>query len=83
MSTDPRLIRILTVDDHPIVRKGIAALVGNEPDMEVVAEASTGAEAVEMFRRLRPDVTIMDLQLPVMSGIEAIGKIFERKFDEE
>lgn len=75
MSTDPRLIRILTVDDHPIVRKGIAALVSNEPDMEVVAEASTGAEAIEMFRRHRPDVTIMDIQLPVMSGIEAIGKI--------
>jgi DNA-binding NarL/FixJ family response regulator len=75
MSTDPRLIRILTVDDHPILRKGIAALVNTEPDMKVVAEASTGAEAIEMFRQLRPDVTIMDLQLPVMSGIEAIGKI--------
>lgn len=75
MSTDPGLIRILTVDDHPILRKGIAALVNSEPDMKVVAEASTGAEAIQMFRQHRPDVTIMDLQLPVMSGIEAIGKI--------
>lgn len=75
MRNDPGLIRILTVDDHPILRKGIAALVNNEPDMKVVAEASTGAEAIEMFRQHRPDVTIMDLQLPVMSGIEAIGEI--------
>lgn len=75
MSASAGLIRILTVDDHPILRQGIAALVNTEPDMKVVAEASTGLEAIEMFRVHRPDVTIMDLQLPVLSGVEAIGKI--------
>jgi DNA-binding NarL/FixJ family response regulator len=72
MSIDPRLIRILTVDDHPLLRKGIAALVNAEPDMKLVAEASNGQEAIEQFRLHRPDITLMDLQMPDLNGIEAI-----------
>ena len=75
MSTDPSLIRILTVDDHPLLRKGIAALVNNEDDMKLVAEATTGEEAIEKFRACRPDVTLMDIQLPGLNGIETIGQI--------
>lgn len=72
MSTDSKPIRILTADDHPILRYGIAALVGAEPDMELVAQASTGPEAIEQFRLHQPDVTLMDLQMPGMNGIEAM-----------
>jgi DNA-binding NarL/FixJ family response regulator len=72
MNTDPKTIRILTADDHALLRQGIAALVEIEPDMELVAQASTGREAIEQFRRHRPDVTLMDLQMPDISGIEAI-----------
>jgi DNA-binding NarL/FixJ family response regulator len=75
MSSAPKLIRILTVDDHPLLRKGIAALVNAEPDMKLVAEASNGQEAVESFRLHRPDVTLMDIQMPSFSGIEAITRI--------
>jgi DNA-binding NarL/FixJ family response regulator len=75
MSIDPSLIRILTVDDHPLLRKGIAALVNAEPDMKLVAEASNGREAIEQFRLHRPDITLMDLQMPDLNGIEAIGCI--------
>jgi len=66
------LIRILTVDDHPVLRKGIAALVNAEPDMKLIAEASNGQEAVALYRSHRPDITIMDLQMPEMDGTEAI-----------
>ena len=72
MNTDSKTIRILTADDHALLRHGIAALVEIEPDMELVAQASTGREAIEQFRRHRPDVTLMDLQMPDISGIEAI-----------
>ncbi len=76
MSIDPSLskssIRVLTVDDHGLLREGIAALVGAELDMELVAEASNGQEAIEKFRLHRPDVTLMDLQMPGLNGIEAI-----------
>jgi DNA-binding NarL/FixJ family response regulator len=75
MSSDSRLIRILTVDDHPLLREGIAALVKAEPDMSIVAEASDGAEATEKFRLHRPDVTLMDLQMPRLDGIETIKQI--------
>jgi DNA-binding NarL/FixJ family response regulator len=75
MTIDLGLIRILTVDDHPLLRKGIAALVNAEDDMKLVAEASSGEEAIEKFRSHRPDVTLMDIQLPGLNGIETIGKI--------
>jgi DNA-binding NarL/FixJ family response regulator len=68
-------IRVLVVDDHALFRQGIASLLGNEPDMQVVAEATTGREAIEEFRKHRPDVTLMDLQMPGMSGIDAITAI--------
>ena len=69
------MIRILTVDDHPLLRKGVRALVNEEPDMKLVAEASNGEEAVEKFRLDRPDVTLMDLQMPGLNGIEAMNRI--------
>jgi DNA-binding NarL/FixJ family response regulator len=75
MSRDPGLIRILTVDDHALLREGIAALVNAEPDMKLIAEASNGQEAIEKFRSHRPDVTLMDLQMPGLNGIEAINAI--------
>jgi len=71
MPNDAGVIRILTVDDHALLRKGIAALVNAEPDMKLVAEAANGAEAITEFKKHRPDVTLMDLQMPEMSGIEA------------
>jgi DNA-binding NarL/FixJ family response regulator len=75
MSTVPQLITVLTVDDHSLLRKGIAALVNAEPDMKLIAEASNGQEAVESFRLHRPDVTLMDIQMPGFNGIEAINRI--------
>jgi DNA-binding NarL/FixJ family response regulator len=68
----PQKIRILSVDDHHLLREGIAAVIAGQADMELAAEASTGQEAVECFRRHRPDVTLMDLQMPGMNGIDAI-----------
>jgi len=69
------VIRVLSVDDHALLREGIAALVGNQSDMELVAEACNGREAIELFRQHRPDVTLMDLQMPEMGGIDAISAI--------
>jgi DNA-binding NarL/FixJ family response regulator len=75
MTTTPGIIRLLCVDDHPLMREGIAAVVRNEPDMTMVAEAVNGQEAIERFRETRPDVTLMDLRLPDMSGIDAVRAI--------
>ena len=75
MSANPKLIRVLTVDDHPLLREGIAALVNAQSDMKLVAEASNGLEAVEKFRLHRPDVTLMDIQMPGLNGVEAISRI--------
>ncbi len=72
MNAETKTIRILTADDHALLRAGIAALVEIEPDMELVAQAATGREAIEQFRHHRPDITLMDLQMPDISGIEAI-----------
>ena len=74
-------ITILCVDDHPLVRKGIAAILANETDLKLVAEAGSGQEAVDTFRASRPDVTLMDLRLPGMDGIEAARQI--RQIDPE
>jgi DNA-binding NarL/FixJ family response regulator len=69
------MIRILAADDHALLREGIAAIVGNQTDMELVAEAKNGREAVELFRQHQPDVTLMDLQMPEMNGIDALSAI--------
>src|SRR6266853_2845754 len=71
----PQPIRVLCVDDHPLVRKGIASILGNEADMKLVAEASNGRDAVELFRLHKPDVTLMDLRLPDLDGIGAMKTI--------
>jgi DNA-binding NarL/FixJ family response regulator len=71
MST-PQQIRIFSVDDHPLLREGIAGLVNNQPDMVVVGEASTGGEALQLYGQLQPDVTLLDLRLPDMSGIDTL-----------
>src|SRR5215467_1352586 len=65
-------IRILTVDDHVLLRDGIASLIATQSDMKIVGEASNGTEAVELFRKLRPDITLMDVQMPEIDGIEAL-----------
>lgn len=72
MSTDSNLIRILAVDDHALIRQGIMGLVADQSDMSVIAEASNGREAVQQFRAHCPDVTLMDLQMPEMGGLDAI-----------
>jgi DNA-binding NarL/FixJ family response regulator len=77
MSADRSPIRILSVDDHLLLREGIAALLANQSDLRLVAEACNGREAIDQFRRHRPDVTLMDLQMPEMNGIDAMVAICE------
>jgi DNA-binding NarL/FixJ family response regulator len=72
MSADGSAIRILVVDDHPVVRQGVAGLVGGDPNMRVVGEASNGREAIQQFRAHHPDVVLMDLQMPEMNGLDAL-----------
>jgi DNA-binding NarL/FixJ family response regulator len=68
-------IRVFSVDDHPLLREGIAAIINNQPDMLMIAQAATGCEAIQMFRQHGPDITLMDLRLPDMSGIDALISI--------
>jgi DNA-binding NarL/FixJ family response regulator len=75
VSTDPKPIRILVVDDHPIFRQGIAGLLADQADMSLVAEAATGQEAIQQFRAHHPDITLMDLQMPEMNGLDAMTGI--------
>lgn len=79
MGEPTEVLGILCVDDHPLVRKGIAAILANEKDMKLIAEAGSGAEAVEVFRQFHPDITLMDLRMPGIDGIEATKEI--RKID--
>ena len=74
-------IRVLCVEDHRLVREGIAALLDQQPDMQVAASAATGEEGIVQFRRHRPDITLMDLQLPGMSGLDAIGEMLQESPD--
>jgi len=75
LETLDRKIRVLIADDHPMLREGVAAVIQLQSDMELVGEAENGAAAIECFRRLRPDVTLMDLQMPELNGVEAIKAI--------
>jgi DNA-binding NarL/FixJ family response regulator len=77
MSADRGPIRVLSVDDHPLFREGVAALLAGQSDLTLIAEASNGLEAVDQFRRHRPDVTLMDLQMPEMNGVDAMVAICE------
>ncbi|MDP9113654.1 MAG: response regulator transcription factor [Acidobacteriota bacterium] len=81
MGTVTQTLGILCVDDHPLVRKGIAAILANETDMKLVAEAGSGQEALNAFRQFHPDITLMDLRMPGMDGIEATKQI--RQIDSE
>jgi len=72
VSSDLKPIRILSVDDHPLIRQGIAGLLATQPDMNLIAQAANGREAIQEFHQHRPDITLMDLQMPEMNGLDAI-----------
>ena len=74
MNDQPR-IRVFSVDDHPLLREGIAAIINNQPDMTVIAQSASGRDAIQVFRKHQPDVTLMDLRLPDMSGIDVLAGI--------
>jgi DNA-binding NarL/FixJ family response regulator len=78
MPASDKPIRLLVVDDHPLLRDGIAALIQGQPDMEIVGEASDGLAAIECYREYQPDITLMDLQMPQMGGIDAVIAIRDR-----
>jgi DNA-binding NarL/FixJ family response regulator len=73
----PGAIRVLIVDDHMVVRMGLRSMIDTQPDMEVIGEASDGSEAVKLFQSYRPDITLMDLRMPIMGGVEATAAIRE------
>jgi DNA-binding NarL/FixJ family response regulator len=75
MESDAKTIKVLVVDDHPIVRVGIAAIINARPDMTAVAQCGTAEEAIDLFEQHQPDITLMDLRLPKMSGVDAIRTI--------
>jgi DNA-binding NarL/FixJ family response regulator len=75
MEVTTKKIKILSVDDHPLLREGLASVIQGEPDMEIVGEATNGEEAMQCFRQCRPDVTLMDIQMPGMNGVEAMSAI--------
>jgi len=75
VSTDSNPIRILAVDDHPLLRQGIVGLIADQPDMTMVGQASNGREAIQQFRTQHPDVTLMDIQMPEMNGLDALISI--------
>src|SRR5688572_5036523 len=74
----PGRANVLIVDDHALLRTGVANIINQEPDLQVVAEAANGVEAIDAFERHHPDVTLLDLRMPVMEGVEAVRRIRER-----